>query len=77
MEEIVLKYRKLDVESQKSLLDFLNFLVQKNPKPDASPTDEPSPNDKKNLLAAMDALAEEAERNGMTEDILNEILSER
>ena len=53
MEELVLKYRKLDVESQKSLLDFLNFLVQKNPKPDASPTGEPSPNDKKNLHRAI------------------------
>ena len=73
MENIVLKYNLLDASAKQTLLDFLDFLIQKQKikKPYAIQEDRDE------LLLVMDKMGEYAQKQGLTQEILNEILNEK
>lgn len=72
MENIVLKYNLLDASAKQTLLDFLDFLIQKQQIRKPYPTQE----NRDELLLVMDKMGEYAQKQGLTQEILNEILKE-
>jgi hypothetical protein len=73
MEEIVLKYNQLNQSAKESLLDFLDFLIQKQqPKQVAAKYQTGD-----EWMKLVDKMGDNAQKNGLTQDILDEILNEK
>jgi hypothetical protein len=74
MEEIVLKYNQLNPSARESLLDFLDFLIQKQqPKKAAM---KPQIEEDRWLALAL-KMGDEAQKRGLTQEILDEIINEK
>jgi hypothetical protein len=74
MEEIVLKYNQLNPSARESLLDFLDFLIQKQqPKKSAL---KPQIEEDRWLALAL-KMGDEAQKRGLTQEILDEIINEK
>jgi hypothetical protein len=74
MEEIVLKYNQLNPSARESLLDFLDFLIQKQqPKKSAI---KPQIEEDRWLALAL-KMGDEAQKRGLTQEILDEIINEK
>lgn len=74
MEEIVLKFNQLNQSAKESLLDFLDFLIQKQQPKQALV--EPQ-KEEDGWMVLVDKMGNEAEQRGLTQDILDEILNEK
>jgi hypothetical protein len=72
MEDIVLKYNLLDTSAKQALLEFLDFLVQKQRTKKTYPQQE----GRDDLLVVMDKMGAYAQKKGLTQEILDEILNE-
>jgi hypothetical protein len=74
MEEIVLKYNQLNPSARESLLDFLDFLIQKQQPKKAAVKPQIEEDE---WLAIIDKMGDEAQRRGLTQEILDEIINEK
>jgi hypothetical protein len=73
MEEIVLKYNQLNPSSRETFLDFFDFLIQKQqPKKAAM---KPQVEEDRWLALAL-KMGDEAQKRGLTQEILDEIINE-
>lgn len=73
MEDLVLKYKLLDATAQQTLLDFLDYLLQKQSNKQNPIT---AKENKDELVVAIDKMSSYAQKQGLTEDTLNQILNE-
>jgi hypothetical protein len=74
MEEIVLKYNQLNPSARESLLDFLDFLIQKQQLKKAAK--KPQIEEDRWLALAL-KMGDEAQKRGLTQEILDEIINEK
>jgi hypothetical protein len=74
MEEIVLKYNQLTPSARKTLLDFMDFLIQKQ-KPKKVVVKPQIEEDTWLSLALK--MGDEAQKRGLTQEILDEIMNEK
>lgn len=74
MEEIVLKYNQLNPSARESLLDFLDFLIQKQQYKQPS---IPLREEADEWQTLVNKMGDEAQKRGLTQEILDEILNEK